>query len=168
MRTSAHMPTVARIASLNDALRDDPEAFGHVLFDPEVMAAIDTDMPRKLGPVVMAQHALLRLVRDCAYFTGSDRDRAERRCGRFTFRDRPLGFAIDYRDATSTGPARDAADPATTRRILTIRVLDEQAPAASTPFRVGRTPADASFPAPPSARDDPSDSRFVAADRGVR
>jgi hypothetical protein len=122
-------PDVVVIAALNDALRCDPETHGHVIFDPGVMALIDTDVPRKLAPVVIAQHALLRLVRDCADFTGSDRDRAERRCGRLQFRGRRLGFAIDYHSAAATGPARDPANPGTTRRILTIMLADGHAPA---------------------------------------
>jgi hypothetical protein len=130
-------PDITAIAALNDAVRCDPMTRGHVIFDPRVMALIDTDTPRKLAPVVIAQHALLRLVRDCTDctdctdFTGSDRDRAERRLGQFQFRLRTLGFTIDYHEAASTGPARDPANPTTARRILTIMLVDGRASATA-------------------------------------
>lgn len=131
---SAHTPDITAIAALNDAVRCDPMTRGHVIFDPRVMALIDTDTPRKLAPVVIAQHALLRLVRDCTDCTdctGSDRDRAERRLGQFQFRLRTLGFTIDYHEAASTGPARDPANPTTARRILTIMLVDGRASATA-------------------------------------
>lgn len=118
-------PQTAAIATLNDALRSNPAAHGHVLFSPGIMAAIDTAMPRNISAVAFAQQQLIQLAGFATRFTGSDRDRAERRCGTFTFHGRTIAFDIEYRDAAAMRPARRPDNPATTRRILTIMLEGE-------------------------------------------
>ncbi|WP_454887352.1 DUF3768 domain-containing protein [Sphingomonas oryzagri] len=147
--------TVAAIARLNDALRRDPGAHGHVLFSPGVMALIDTATPRAIAPVAFAQQQLIQLAGLASDFTGSNRDRAERRCGRFSFRGHALAFAIEYRDAAALRPARRPADPAATRRILTIMLDREEARGNPLPARPrsGDTPSRPRGPSRPLARE---------------
>lgn len=125
--------TSTAIAGLNDALRRDPAMHGHVLFSPGVMALIDTATPRAIAPVAFAQQQLIQLAGLASDFTGSRRDRAERRCGRFSFRGHRLAFAIEYRDIAAVRPARRPANPTTTRRILTIMLDRERASANPLP-----------------------------------
>lgn len=125
MPAITRLTRTARIASLNDQLRGDPAAHGHVLFTACIMRLIDTASPRKIAAVVMAQQQLIRLAGLARDFTGSDRDREERRCGAFRYLGHSLAFDIEYRDAAALKPSRDPADRQATRRILTIGLASE-------------------------------------------
>jgi len=125
MPATIHPARTARIASLNDQLRDDSGAHGHVLFTVGIMRLIDTASPRKMAAIVMAQQQLIRLAGLTRDFTGSDRDREERRCGAFRYLGHALAFDIEYRDAVALKPSRDPADRQATRRILTIGLASE-------------------------------------------
>lgn len=126
----------ARIAALNDQLRRDPATHGHVLFTAGVMRLIDTETPRRIAAVVMAQQQLIRLAALGVCFTGTDADRAEHRCGTFTYLGQTLVFEIEYRDHKSLRLSRDPACPKATRRLLTIKLASEGPPSGG-PDRSG-------------------------------
>lgn len=128
MLNSARAVRARRIAALNDRLRHDPAAYGHVLFSAGVMRLIDCETPRKIAPVVMAQQQLIRLAALSTRFAGSGQDQEEHRCGRFTYLEREIAFEIEYRHHKALRPSRDPADAKATRRILTIMLASEAAP----------------------------------------
>jgi hypothetical protein len=113
---------------LNDQLRSDPAAHGHVLFTG-IMRLIDDASPRKFAATVIAQQQLIRLAGVARHFTGSDRNRAECRCGTLRYLDQLLAFDIEYRDRDALKPSRDPADPQALRWILTTGLVSECAQA---------------------------------------
>ncbi len=128
MLTSTHAARTARIAALNDLLRSNPSAHGHVLFTAGIMRLIDRDTPRNIAPIVMAQQQLIRLAALTTRFAGSPSDRDEHRCGCFTYLEHEIAFEIEYRHHKALRPSRDPADAKATRRILTIMLGCEAAP----------------------------------------
>lgn len=57
MLASTRTMDTARIASLNDQLRSNPAAYGHVLFTAGVMRLIDRETSRRIAAVVMGSNS---------------------------------------------------------------------------------------------------------------
>lgn len=102
----------AAIADLNDACRAEPGA-GWML-TPGVQA---------LGAAALAQ--LVAAVRDFSAFSEDNDPHGERDFGAFELGGQRLFWKIDYYDLDLCMASPDPADPAVTKRVLTLMLAEE-------------------------------------------
>lgn len=116
------MDTTTKIRELNDALRQRmTDVFAssnsgnwRVMLTPGIQA---------LGPIGVG-HAL-RQVRDYTAFTDDNDPHGEHDFGVLEIAGERLFFKIDYYDPGMSGLSADPADPAVTRRVLTLLLASE-------------------------------------------
>jgi Protein of unknown function (DUF3768) len=103
-----------RIRLLNDELRQHLSRDGSAVMTPGIAA--------------LGQEAIERLMRTIAIFDefGADNDpHGEHDFGAFEFDGTPVIFKIDYYDRDLQFHSPDPADPAVTRRVITVMLAQE-------------------------------------------
>lgn len=109
----ADMVRRAAIARLNDRLRT--TGIGDAIFMTAGIAAL----PKAV------QYAAILAVRQFSAFTQDNDPHGEHDCAVLTVQDQRIIWKIDYYPRDDSGSDPDPADPATTKRVLTIMLAEE-------------------------------------------